>query len=58
MQDRTILAIVAIICVTLIQIVAWYLGFNGQITTFVTSAITAILGFFTGINLSESVRKN
>jgi hypothetical protein len=52
------LAIVAIICVTIIQIVAWFLGFNGQITTFVVSAITAILGFFTGINLSESVRKN
>ena len=54
MHDRTIICIVAMVLVSILQIIAWILGFNGQITTLVTATITAILGFFTGINFTEA----
>jgi len=57
-EDKTILTLVALILLTIIQIVAWLLGFDGQITIFVTSAFTALLGFFTGINFTMRYSAN
>jgi len=57
MQDKTIVTITALVCLTIIQAVAWALGFNGQITVFVTALFTAVLGFFTGINFTVKYQK-
>lgn len=57
MQDRTTICLVAMGIVAGLQVTAWLLGQNGQITTMATAVITAILGFFTGINFTEAYTK-
>jgi len=38
----------AICSLSLIQVGAWILGFDGQVTIFCTGAITAVLGYVIG----------
>ncbi len=39
---------VAILALVLLQVSAFYFGFNGQVTTFCTTAIGAVLAFVFG----------
>jgi len=34
-----------------IQVGAWYMGFNGQITTLLTSSIVGLIAFATGLKI-------
>ena len=34
-----------------LQIGAWYMGFDGQVTTLVTTAIVGLLAFATGLKI-------
>jgi len=48
--SNKVFALIAIGILAGIQLGAWYMGFNGQVTLFVTSCIVGLLGFSTGIN--------
>ena len=34
-----------------LQVTAWYMGFNGQVTTLVTSCIVGLLALATGLKI-------
>jgi len=44
-------ALIAIGILAGLQIVAWYMGFNGQVTTLVTSCIVGLLALATGLKI-------
>lgn len=37
--------------ISILQIVAWYMGFNGQVTVLSTSTIVGLLAFATGLKI-------
>lgn len=41
-------AIIAIILLVMLQLVAYYLGFDGQLTVVITGLITFLMGIVTG----------
>lgn len=45
MSDQTILIIVALICITLIEVTALFLGFNGALLTLVIGALAGLVGY-------------
>jgi len=45
--DNKFLAMLGVLILAFIQLVAWYLGFDGQVTIMVTGAITYLLGIIT-----------
>lgn len=49
-----------LICIMLciLQVIAWYLGFNGQITVFVTSSIALVLGVLFGVKINLRTNSN
>ena len=53
MQDKTIISLTAIIAVTLLQIVAWQCGHNGQ----VFALTSAIIGGVTGFSIRDIITK-
>lgn len=44
-------SILAISILAGLQLGAWYMGFNGQITVLTTSAIVGLLAFATGLKI-------
>lgn len=48
-EDKTIIATVAISAVTILQVVAWYCGFNGQVFALTSAVIGGITGFTFGL---------
>jgi len=46
-----VFSIIAILILALLQVIAWYMGFNGQVTTLVTSCIVGLLAFATGLKI-------
>jgi len=44
-------SISAIIVIAGLQLGAWYLGFNGQVTVLTTSSIVGLLAFATGLKI-------
>lgn len=56
MEDKSIIVIVALVCLTAIQVTAWFLGFNGQVTVFVSSTITAIIGYVIGAKKTTTAK--
>jgi len=50
--DKYTFASIAIISLVVLQLGAWSLGFDGQVTTFCFGGITAILGFITGASIT------
>jgi uncharacterized membrane protein YjjP (DUF1212 family) len=56
-MDKYTFGAIGIICFVALQIVAWILGYDGQVFTFSTSAISGILMFLTGVNLTEQYYK-
>jgi len=44
-------SIIAILILAGLQLTAWYMGFNGQMTIMVTSAIVGLLAFATGLKI-------
>jgi len=51
MNDNTIFAIFTIGCVTAMQIIAWAVGFNGQVWAFTSLLIGLIAGSILGFKL-------
>jgi len=58
MEWKWIFGVTAIVCFTALQIAAWYLGIDGQVFAFTTSAIAGLLTFLTGVNLTEGYYRN
>lgn len=64
MEDKTIIGIIGLICVTIIQCVAWYLGFDGQVFALTSAVIGVIIGYFFGwsknvqTTITEYIEKN
>ena len=48
MKDESIVACLMLLLVTLLQILAWYMGKNGTIFALTSSSITAIAAYFFG----------
>lgn len=46
MEDKTIIAAILIIIVTLLQIVSWLLGYDGQVTIIVSNVIAVMLTYY------------
>jgi len=53
MNDQTIFAMYAISIVALLQLVAWYLSFNGQVFAFTSLIIGAVVGSVLGFSLNK-----
>lgn len=49
---------IAIASLVGLQLGAWYFGYDGQVFSFTTSAIVAILAFITGVNLTSIAAKH
>jgi len=45
MDIKYLFAIITVICISILQMVAFYLGYNGQIFTACIGIITALIGF-------------
>lgn len=59
MEEKTIkyiFGITAIISLLGIQLIAFYLGYNGQFTIIITNTITLILGFLGGTSLTRAMQ--
>lgn len=56
-EGKHIFGIVAIICITAIQISAFFLGHDGQIFTFCSMAIAAVVGAVLGISFQAKKSK-
>ncbi len=59
MDDKHITGTITIVCLTFLQIVAWYLGVNDQgVFAFTTALIAAIAAYLIGftMNISESIK--
>jgi len=46
-----VFSIIAILILAGLQVTAWYMGFNGQVTLIVTNAIVGLLAFATGLKI-------
>ena len=57
MEDKTIVAIVAIVCVTALQVAAWVCGFNGQVFAFTSLIIGGVVGSILGFTFQRSGTK-
>jgi len=44
-------SICAILIIACMQVGAWYMGFNGQMTLLATSSIVGLLAFATGLKI-------
>ena len=53
MNDKTMFAVVVVLCVSALQGIAWYLGFNGQVFAFTS----LIIGLTAGSILGFSFRR-
>ena len=44
--------LISILLLIILQIVAWYMGFNGQLTTTISAAIVGLIMLVTGIKIN------
>jgi len=51
-EDKTIIGVTAIICVTIIQAIAWYMGHDGAVFALTSAIIGGVVGFFLGIKIN------
>lgn len=51
MDEKRVYTICIVLILAGLQVVAWLLGFNGQVFIFISMAIAAALGFSTGVNI-------
>jgi len=49
---QCIISVVGLICVTVLQATAWYLGYNGTVFALTSSVIGGIIGFSLGIKIN------
>ena len=57
MEDKNIIAMVAIVCVTALQVAAWVCGFNGQVFAFTSLIIGGVVGSILGFTFQRSGTK-
>lgn len=55
--NKYLFAAVAIVSLAGLQVAAWYLGHDGQISMFIFTAIGGIIGFITGLKINFSPAK-
>lgn len=48
MEDKTIVCLTGLICVTLLQLYAWYSGHNGTVFALTSTIIGGIIGYYLG----------
>ena len=59
MNDKVIFGIVTVCCVTIMQVVAWDLGFTGQVFSFTSLIIGLVAGSILGFsfNIKKSIKE-
>ena len=50
--SKNVVAAVGIVALVFLQLGAWYLGHNGQITALCSAGIGALIGYITGIEFT------
>jgi len=53
MRDETILCSLAVICITIIELMALYSGIDGQLLISVLATLSGIVGYFFGKKLEK-----
>jgi len=53
MKDETILCSIAIICITLLEIMAMFMGIDGQLFLSTLAALSGVIGYFFGKKKGE-----
>jgi len=58
-SDKCIIGTVGIICLSILQLYAWYSGHNGTVFALVSAGIGAIIGGFFGnfVNIKKSIKE-
>ena len=46
MEEKTIIAVVGLILIAILQVIAWVMGYDGQITQLVGTIFGLIIGFY------------
>lgn len=49
---QCIISVTGLICVTVLQATAWYLGYNGTVFALTSTVIGGIIGFTLGIKIN------
>ena len=55
-EGKYIFGIVAVICLCIIQGIAFLTGHNGQILSFTTAGITSLITFLLGLNITSKAQ--
>ena len=50
--SKNVVAAVGIVALVFLQLGAWYLGHNGQITALCSAGIGALIGYITGVEIT------
>jgi len=60
MKEATIISIVGIICLTILQLYAWYCGHNGAVFAFTSAVIGLIIGkaLDVKVSLGQYIKEN
>ena len=56
MEDKNLVIIVAMICLTVIEAMALYSGHNGQILTIVLGLVAGLAGFYGGATVKDKLK--